>query len=174
MSGANSIRGFVVDDRPVSVAVDEGAHPHALDPPVALDPTLLERLERENRQLEFGFETAARALTAAATAAAATAFSKCGEDVERVNRIEALDLFPPLLHRSATDVVAERRVQWAREALDLACASLHRQLDALARIDSGGRSHGADVAAARLALRYYLSVKREQIYPLYQDLLAAA
>ncbi len=91
----------------------------------------------------------------------------------RLSRIESLSVIPVLVHRCATNVVAERRLQWAREALDLACASLYRQLAALARIDAVGRSHGADVGAARLALRYYLSVKREQIYPLYQELISA-
>ncbi len=158
-------------DRPTPVG---SARELALGAPVALDMDLLERLERDNRQLEFSFETGARALAESALAAAAAAFALCSEDVERLSWIEALSVIPPLVNRSASDAVAERRVQWAREALDVACASLRRQLDALARVDDGGRSHGVDIAAARLALRHYFTVKREQIYPLYQDLLAAA
>lgn len=174
MNTALSMDQLLADDRPGSVTLSGATRDPAPGTHIALDAALLEQIERENRQLEFGFETGARALAQAATTAAAAAFSQCSADVDRLARIEANGVFPPVVERSATDVVAERRVQWAREALDLACASLHRQLDALARIDAGGHSHCADVAAARLALRYYLSVKREQIYPLYQDLLAAA
>lgn len=169
---SNDLRS--VEPEPERSTPASGARELGRGAPIALDEGLLERLERDNRQLEFGFETGARALAESALAAAAAAFALCSEDVERLTWIEALSVIPPLVNRSATDVVAERRVQWAREALDFACASLRRQLDALARVDDGGRSHGVDIAAARLALRHYFTVKREQIYPLYQDLLAAA
>lgn len=146
-----------------------------VDPPVAdirlgtlaaLDARLIDELETDNRRLEVSFDAGARALAEGDAAAAAAAFALCSEDLQRLQWIEALSLFPPLLNRSSVDAAGAARVRDARDAVTAAVALLRT------RLDDGAQADGIDLAAVRPALADYLRVKRTQLYPLYQELVA--
>jgi hypothetical protein len=152
-----------------TAAAEPGSEPSAkevrLGTLVALDARLLVELEADNQRLEGGVDTAVRALAERDHRAASAAFALCSEDLQRLQWIEALSLFPPLFNRSAVDAVAAGRVQQVREALTAAATVLRGHLDDGARVD------GIDPDAARLALGAYLSIKRDQLYPLYHALV---
>ena len=151
----------------IASAADDTREMSTGSTPLRHEHGLLGQLRRANRELLMSYSVALHAARQGSFAAAALAMSRCAQQIQAVQRLESLELHPPISRCLASDAETLTTV-----------STLRREANALARrflriaegLFSGSRRSMPDVAVtieAEALLKRYLEQKELHLYRFY-------